>query len=244
MSQQVTLKASRISKSFPGVKALQDVEIELHAGSIHALLGENGAGKSTLIKILTGVYQPDEGSVQLLGQAVSFSDTKEARRQGIAVVHQERHLIPRFSVGENLFLDRLGDQAWSWVDYPKLHEEAKPWLAAVGLDLDPETPVKQLSVAKMQLVEIAQAISQKSRVLLMDEPTASLTPHETEKLFSLLQKLKDDGVTIVFVSHKLEEVLQICDYLTVLRDGQNTCCLLYTSPSPRDQRGSRMASSA
>ena len=121
MSQQVTLKASRISKSFPGVKALQDVEIELHAGSIHALLGENGAGKSTLIKILTGVYQPDEGSVQLLGQAVSFSDTKEARRQGIAVVHQERHLIPRFSVGENLFLDRLGDQAWSWVDYPKFH---------------------------------------------------------------------------------------------------------------------------
>ena len=155
MSQQVTLKASRISKSFPGVKALQDVEIELHAGSIHALLGENGAGKSTLIKILTGVYQPDEGSVNLLGQTVRFSDTNEARQQGIAVVHQERHLIPRFSVGENLFLDRLGDQAWSWVDYPKLHEEAKPWLAAVGLDLDPETPVKQLSVAKMQLVEIA-----------------------------------------------------------------------------------------
>ncbi|MEC7218914.1 MAG: sugar ABC transporter ATP-binding protein, partial [SAR324 cluster bacterium] len=223
MSQQVTLKASRISKSFPGVKALQDVEIELHAGSIHALLGENGAGKSTLIKILTGVYQPDEGSVNLLGQPVRFSDTNEARQKGIAVVHQERHLIPRFSVGENLFLDRLGDQAWSWVDYPKLHEEAKPWLAAVGLDLDPETPVNQLSVAKMQLVEIAQAISQKSRVLLMDEPTASLTPHETEKLFSLLQKLKGVGVTIVFVSHKLEEVLQICDYLTVLRDGQNTC---------------------
>ena len=136
MSQQVTLKASRISKSFPGVKALQDVEIELHAGSIHALLGENGAGKSTLIKILTGVYQPDEGSVNLLGQTVRFSDTNEARQKGIAVVHQERHLIPRFSVGENLFLDRLGDQAWSWVDYPKLHEEAKPWLAAVGLDLD------------------------------------------------------------------------------------------------------------
>ena len=129
MSQQVTLKASRISKSFPGVKALQDVEIELHAGSIHALLGENGAGKSTLIKILTGVYQPDEGSVNLLGQPVRFSDTNEARQKGIAVVHQERHLIPRFSVGENLFLDRLGDQAWSWVDYPKLHEEAKPWLA-------------------------------------------------------------------------------------------------------------------
>ena len=223
MSQQITLKASGISKSFPGVQALQNVEIELHAGSIHALLGENGAGKSTLIKILTGVYQPDEGSVKLLGQPVRFSDTNEARRQGIAVVHQERHLIPRFSVGENLFLDRLGEKAWSWVDYPKLHEEAKPWLAAVGLDLDPQTPVKQLSVAKMQLVEIAQAISQKSRVLLMDEPTASLTPHETEKLFALLQKLKEDGVTIVFVSHKLEEVLQICDYLTVLRDGQNTC---------------------
>ena len=223
MSQQITLKASGISKSFPGVQALQNVEIELHAGSIHALLGENGAGKSTLIKILTGVYQPDEGSVNLLGQPVRFSDTNEARRQGIAVVHQERHLIPRFSVGENLFLDRLGEKAWSWVDYPKLYEEAKPWLGAVGLDLDPQTPVKQLSVAKMQLVEIAQAISQKSRVLLMDEPTASLTPHETEKLFALLQKLKEDGVTIVFVSHKLEEVLQICDYLTVLRDGQNTC---------------------
>ena len=223
MSLPSVLRATGITKSFPGVRALQGVEMELRPGSIHALLGENGAGKSTLIKILTGVYQADQGEILLAGQPVRFANPNRARQAGIGVVHQERHLIPRFSVGENLFLDRLGDRSWSWVDYEQLHQQAQPWLAAVGLDLDPATPVQQLSVAKMQLLEIAQAISQQSKVLLMDEPTASLTPHETEKLFSLLLQLKTEGKTIVFVSHKLEEVLQLCDHLTVLRDGQNTC---------------------
>jgi ribose transport system ATP-binding protein len=217
------LEARRITKTFPGVKALQDVSIHLKRGSIHALLGENGAGKSTLIKVITGVHQPDSGEVLLDGKPVHIRDAHHASTLGVSVVHQERHLIPRFSVGENIMLDRLGSGALSPVDYSAIHAEAAKWLQVLGLDLDPRTRVHTLSVARMQLVEIAKALSHESRVLLMDEPTASLTPHEADSLFDLLRKLRDSGVTIVFVSHKLEEVLAICDHVTVLRDGRNAC---------------------
>ncbi len=142
---------------------------------------------------------------------------------GIGVVHQERHLIPRFSVGENIMLEHLGGQFVRPIDYDRMNAEAKRWLNDLGLDVDPRTPVSQLSVAKMQLVEIAKALSLRSRVLLLDEPTASLTPHETITLFTLLQKLRDEGVSMLFVSHKLEEVQEICDRVTVLRDGRNAC---------------------
>ena len=215
--------ALKIVKTFPGVKALSDVSIRLQPGSIHALLGENGAGKSTLIKVITGVHQADSGVLQIAGQPTLLRDIHDATAKGISVVHQERHLIPRFSIGENIMLDRLGHGPLSKVDYSAVHQEAAKWLAALELDLDPRIIVDRLSVAKMQLVEIAKALSHQSKVLLLDEPTASLTSHETETLFALLRRLRDQGVSIVFVSHKLEEVLGICDQVTVLRDGRNAC---------------------
>ena len=217
------LQVSHVSKSFPGVKALSDASMTFKAGSIHALLGENGAGKSTVIKIVTGLYQQDEGEVLLDGKPVRFANPRKAAAGGLGVVHQERNLVTRFSVGENIMLDRLGAHSLSPVDYHSIHKEADRWLKLLELDLDPRTPVSLLSVAQMQLVEIGKALSLQSRVLLLDEPTASLTPSETTVLFRILRKLRDDGVAIGFVSHKLEEVFEICDKVTVLRDGQNAC---------------------
>ena len=223
MSGAAALALSGVTKSFPGVMALRGVSLSVSPGSIHALLGENGAGKSTLIKIVTGVHAPDAGEVQVEGRAVRFPDPTAAIAGGIGVVHQERNLIPRFSVGENILLDRVARAAFKPIDYDALHREAAKWLALLELHLDPRTPVSRLTVATMQMVEIARALSQQSRVLLMDEPTASLTPHETEALFRILRRLRDQGVAIVFVSHKLEEVLELCDAVTVLRDGRNAC---------------------
>ena len=223
MTTDDVLVASNVSKSFPGVKALSDVSIRLGRGSIHALLGENGAGKSTLIKIITGVYRPNSGTLTLDGAPLHFNGPRDAIAAGVGVVHQERNLIPRFSVGENIMLDRLGGGFLRPIDYDNVHAQARNWLDLLGLDLDLRTTVSRLSVAKMQMVEIAKALSLRSRVLLLDEPSASLTPHETVALFALLKKLRNDGVTIVFVSHKLEEVQEICDTVTVLRDGRNAC---------------------
>ena len=217
------LEAAGIGKSFPGVKALEDVSLRLEAGSIHALLGENGAGKSTLIKIVTGIHRPDAGTLLLDGRPVQFRSAREAIASGIGVVHQERNLISRFSIGENILLDRLGGSAFRPIDFDAVYAEARKWLDLLELDLDPRLPVSRLSVARMQLVEIAKALSLRSRVLLLDEPTASLTAHETDALFRLLTRLRGEGVAMVFVSHKLEEVSAICDSVTVLRDGHNAC---------------------
>lgn len=216
------LAVRNVSKAFPGVKALDDVSLTLAEGQIHALLGENGAGKSTLIKVLTGVHRPDSGEVTIDGTARHFNSPHESIAAGIGVVHQERNLIPRFSVGENIMLEQLPTRR-GFVDYESVYREASKWLDALNLHIDPRVPVNRLSAAQMQLVEIAKALSMRSRILLMDEPTASITPHETTVLFKLLRDLRDDGVTVVFVSHKLEEVFEICDHVTVLRDGQNAC---------------------
>ena len=215
--------AQAITKTFPGVTALSDVAITLDKGSIHALLGENGAGKSTLIKIMTGVQGPDSGAMELGGNPFAPGTTREAIAEGIGVVHQERNLIPRFSIAENIFLERLSTKPLKPIDYRALYADARRWLEMLEIDAEPETPVDRLSVAKMQLVEIAKALCLDSRILLLDEPTASLTPHETDTLFGILRRLRDDGVSLVFVSHKLEEVQEICDRVTVLRDGQNAC---------------------
>ena len=217
------LQVSRVSKTFPGVKALSEVSMTMAAGSVHALLGENGAGKSTLIKIVTGIYQPDAGQVTMNGAAIRFANPRQAAAGGLGVVHQERNLVTRFSVGENILLDRLGRQALSRVDYAAIYREAEKWLKLLDLEVDPRTLVSRLSVAQMQLVEIGKALSLQSRVLLLDEPTASLTPTESTLLFRILRRLRDDGVAIGFVSHKLEEVFDICDRVTVLRDGRNAC---------------------
>ena len=222
-SQPDAFSALDVTKTFPGVVALSGVSIRLKPRSIHALLGENGAGKSTLIKVITGVHEADSGRLLIGGEEISLRNIHHANEMGISVVHQERHLIPRFSIGENIMLDRLSGADLAPINYNAIHAEAAKWLKVLGLDLDPRMPVRRLSVARMQLVEIAKALSHESKVLLLDEPTASLTPHETETLFELLHKLRDSGVSIVFVSHKLEEVLALCDQVTVLRDGRNAC---------------------
>jgi ribose transport system ATP-binding protein len=210
------------SKAFVGVQALDRVNLSVARGQIHALLGENGAGKSTLIKILTGIHRPDEGEVLLEGKPCHFRTPRESIAAGIGAVHQERNLITRFSVAENITLEdpptRLG-----LFDEAAAVTETRRWLELLRLDLDPRTPVSRLSVAQMQLVEIAKALSLESRFLLLDEPTSSLTPHETGALFAVLRRLAADGVCILFVSHKLEEVFDLCTHVTVLRDGRNAC---------------------
>jgi len=209
-----------VSKSFPGVRALDKVAFRLERGEIHALLGENGAGKSTLIKIMTGIHEADEGELRLHGTPVRFFSAREAIAAGISAVHQERNLIPRMSVGENIMLEHLPTRL-GFIDYDTVHARAREWLERLDLEVDPRIPVWRLSVAQMQIVEIAKALTLESHILLMDEPTASITPHETRVLFRLLRQLRDDGAAIVFVSHKLEEVFDLCDRVTVLRDGRN-----------------------
>lgn len=223
MSASPIFDARGIQKAFPGVLALKGVNISLLPGSIHALLGENGAGKSTLIKVITGVHQPTAGTMTLDGVPTTFASPRDAIARGIGVVHQERNLFPRFSVAENIHLEKLSMSYLKPVQYAALNREARPWLEALDLDIDPATPVSELSVARMQLVEIAKALSLRSCVLLLDEPTSSLTSSETDRLFTILRRLRDDGASLVFVSHKLEEVQEICDRVTVLRDGANAC---------------------
>jgi ribose transport system ATP-binding protein len=211
-------EAEKIDKLFPGVRALDGVTLKLEAGSVHALLGENGAGKSTLIKVITGLYHPDGGRLLLDGKEVQFGSPHESAAAGIGVVHQERNLIPGFTVGENILLQKLPTSR-GLVDRTAIRTESARWLAELDLDIDPDQPVTELSVAQAQLVEIAKALSIESRVLLLDEPTASITPNEAERLFRVVGKLKDADCAVLFVSHKLEEVFQICDTVTVLRDG-------------------------
>ena len=218
------LEISAANKSFPGVKALDKASFRLRKGSIHALLGENGAGKSTLIKIITGVHRQDSGTLFINGKEETLNNPNDATKFGISVVHQERNLIRRFSVGENLMLNNLPKTVLGLIDYDEIAIQSKKWLEIMDLDIDPNTVVSELTVAKMQLCEIAKALSLKAKILLLDEPTSSLSPKEAENLFSLLRKIvRDEGVSIVFVSHKLEEVFNICDDVTVLRDGQNAC---------------------
>ncbi|MGW2693773.1 sugar ABC transporter ATP-binding protein [Streptomyces sp. NPDC001296] len=222
----VLLEGREIVKVFPGVRALDGVGLRLTAGSVHALLGENGAGKSTLIKVLTGVHTPDGGRLTRRGQEVQLRSPLEATRTGIGVVHQERNLIPDFSVAENITLQSPSSRR-GLVDREAMNAPALRCLAELGLDLDPLRPVRELSVAQQQLVEIAKALHTESEVLLLDEPTASLSPQEAERLFDVVRRLTARDTCVVFVSHKLEEVFAVCDTVTVLRDGRS---VLESSP--------------
>jgi ribose transport system ATP-binding protein len=215
----MSLALESVTKTFPGVKALDGVSLDLKAGEIHALMGENGAGKSTLIKIVTGVIRPDSGRILLGGHPVRFDSPRDALSEGVSAVHQERNLIPRFSVGENILLERLPTRN-GLVDYDAVEREARRYLDLLDPGIDACAEVRSLSVAQMQIVEIAKALSSEAKILLLDEPTASITEHETAALFKLLRKLRDDGVAIVFVSHKLEEIFAIANSITVLRDGK------------------------
>ena len=216
-----------VSKGFPGVQALSDVSLDLRAGEIHAVIGENGAGKSTLMHILAGQFQPDAGSIRLDGEVVRISTPQAVRAMGIAVVFQELSLCPNMTVGENVMLPGLARvPALARLDRAGAANKARGLLARLGMpEIDPLMPVRQLTIAQMQLVEIARAISLEARILVLDEPNSALSPRESERLFDVVRGLRDEGVSVVYVSHHLEEVLRLADRITVLRDGQHVVTL-------------------
>lgn len=214
------LELKNISKTFPGVKALDNVSLAFAPGEIHALMGENGAGKSTAIKIITGLYQPDGGEIWLDGQRLQFQDYRDALKQGVNIVYQEIQVIPESSVAENIMLDKMITRGRTGIiDWPAVNATAQRYMKMVGLELPPTTAMKHLSAAQKQLTQIAKALAANACVLLLDEPTSSLTEHEANNLFHILRRLRQAGVTIIFVSHKFEEVFALCDRVSVLRDG-------------------------
>jgi L-arabinose transport system ATP-binding protein len=206
-------------KAFPGVRALDGVSFGVAEGSIHALIGENGAGKSTLLKILSGVYRPDAGCVRLAGEPRLFRSTAEAIDAGVAVIYQELHLVPELSVAENLFLGHL-PQRCGWVLRRRLLEAARGQLLELGEDFDPRTAVGRLSIGQRQMVEIAKALARGAKVIAFDEPTSSLSHREVERLFAAIRRLKSQGRVLLYVSHRMEEISELCEAVTVLRDGR------------------------
>ena len=218
-TESVPLLAMRgISKSFPGVRALDDVTLELRSGEVLAFLGENGAGKSTLIKTLGGAHRPDTGRVLIDGVEIEIGSPAESQRHGIAIIYQEFNLIPGLSVRENIFLGREISRG-GWISRREEQARTRALLDRIGISIPTETPVNRLSVAQQQIIEIAKALSQNARILVMDEPSATLTPPEVEALFRIIRDLKKDGIGIVYVSHRLEEIFEISDRILVLRDG-------------------------
>ncbi|MCY1511974.1 Ribose import ATP-binding protein RbsA [compost metagenome] len=208
-----------ISKSFPGVKALSDVSLSLYPGSVTALIGENGAGKSTLVKILTGIYQPDGGTIRVAEQEVHFPTALAAARAGVTAIHQETVLFDELSVAENIFLGHAPRNRFGLIDWKKLNTDARALLARAGADLDPTIRLRDLGIAKKHLVAIARALSVDAQVVIMDEPTAALSHKEIHELYALVERLKADGKAILFISHKFDEIFRIADRYTVFRDG-------------------------
>lgn len=208
-----------ITKSFPGVKALQNVNFSLLAGEVHFLLGENGAGKSTLMKVLSGVYKEDAGEVWIQGELVDISSPKKAAFHGIGIIHQEMNLVPELSVWENIYLGRELTDRLGFVNAKVMQRQTALLLAKLGSDIDPADTVANLSIGEQQMVEIAKALSIETKILIMDEPTAALTERETEKLFEIIRQLAASGVGIVYISHRMEELFVLSNRVTVLRDG-------------------------
>ena len=224
-----------ISKQFPGVQALDDVSFEIARGEVHMLLGENGAGKSTLMKVLCGAYRADAGELFHNGERAEIATPADARRFGIAVIFQEFTLVPYLDIAQNIFLGREPcSRVSGFVDRKRLYADARRMLEKIGFDIDPHTPVHQLGVAQQQLVEIAKALSQDARILVMDEPTAALSDRETERLFAIIAQLKKNGVAIVYISHRLAEVFALGDRITVLRDGRKIASVRPAETSPDD----------
>ena len=218
------LEMRGVCKSFPGVKALDHAQLRLRPGTVHALMGENGAGKSTLMKCMFGIYKMDEGDILLHGEKVTIHDPMEALKMGIAMVHQELQPIPARTIGENIFLGRYPIKKVlgliPTVDHKKMYEDTAALLKRVRMDFDPKAQLSSLSVSQMQSVEIAKAVSANCKVLILDEPTSSLTQNEVEALFRIVDDLKAEGVAIVYISHKMDEILRISDEVTIMRDGQ------------------------
>jgi ribose transport system ATP-binding protein len=214
----VTMK--NISKDFSGVIVLNKVDFNIYKGRIMALIGENGAGKSTLMKILTGVYIRTAGEIFLEGNLINFSTTKESQKNGIAIIHQELNLIKHLSIAENIFLGREPLRKTKNIDWKKLYGDSQKWLDLLGINEDPKELIKNLSVGKQQLVEIVKALSLDAKIIIMDEPTGALTETETKRLFDVIKELKKNGHSIVYISHRLKEIFEICDDVTILRDGE------------------------
>mgnify|MGYP001610493322 CR=1 FL=1 len=216
------LQMENVSKAFPGVKALEDVSLEAYSGEVLALLGENGAGKSTLMKILSGVYHKDTGSIIIQGSEVDIKGIKDAQKHGIAIIHQELSLLPNLSIWENIFLGNEGFNGITRrINKKELKEKSKILLKDIGFNIDVDTLVKDLNVGERQLIEIAKALSKNSTVIIMDEPTTALTDVETDNLFKVIAKLKSENMCIVYISHRMDEIFRICDRITVLRDGKH-----------------------
>ncbi|BCL74405.1 ribose import ATP-binding protein RbsA [Jeongeupia sp. HS-3] len=217
---QTILTLEHISKSFPGVKALSDIHLSVNRGEVHALLGENGAGKSTLMKILCGIYQPDEGRIVFDGSERHFESYNDAIDAGIGIIFQEFSLIPDLNAVENIFLGRERTNRAGLLSKGAMRHRASMIFDRLGIAIDLTVPVRHLSVAEQQFVEIAKALALNAKVLVLDEPTATLTPSEAEHLFSIMRELKAHGVAMIFISHHMEEIFAVCDRITVLRDGQ------------------------
>ena len=221
MAAEPILRLEGLTKRFPGVVALDGVDLDIENGEMHALAGENGAGKSSLIRLLAGIHRPDAGRMTLAGASYAPGSPLQAIRAGIRVVHQEFNLLPALSVAENLLFERLPRRRFGFVDRRAMDRDAEALLARVGLsEVSPRTPVERLGIAQMQLVEIARALSSQGRVLVLDEPTATLTPREAGRLFEQIRLLKQQGLSMIYVSHHLGEIFDLCDRVTVLRNGR------------------------
>ena len=214
------LELTGIVKTFPGVRALDEAGLRVYPGQVMALLGENGAGKSTLMKVLTGIYQADAGSISYRGQPVHFKGPRDSQDQGISIIHQELNLLPELSIAANIFLGREPRTRFGNIDHKQLRERASALLARLGVKHGPDTRLGDLSIGEQQMVEIAKALSFDASVIIMDEPTDALTDTETDQLFAVIRELREQGCGIVYISHRLKEIFQICDQVTVLRDGK------------------------
>ncbi|WP_431802411.1 sugar ABC transporter ATP-binding protein [Halobacillus andaensis] len=219
MAEHSILRMENIMKQFPGVKALNEVSLEVKKGEIHALMGENGAGKSTLIKLLTGVLRKNGGVVYFDGEEVDFKTPMEAQKGGISTIYQELSLVPNLTVTENMLLGREPKTRWGRIDWKKAHKEADDILQSLGINIDVRKPVSEYSTAVQQMVSIARSVSMEAKLVIMDEPTSSLDEQEVEVLYRVMNQLRSEGIAIVFVSHRLDEIYQMCDRITVLRDG-------------------------
>lgn len=219
--EEYVLELKGITKEFPGVKALDKMRFALQRGSIHALIGENGAGKSTLMKILSGIYTPDSGEIILNGREVKIENPMDAEKKGISIVHQELAVFNTSTVSENVFTTNPPKTKWGLIDYKKMYRETRSLLDMYGFnDVDERATMRNLSVGRQQIIEILRAVKQNAKILILDEPTSALTEKETEVLMKIMRILNDAGVSIIYISHRLEEIFQICDTVTIMRDGR------------------------
>lgn len=223
MKKNIVLKMKGIVKTFPGVKALDGANLNIYKGRVMALMGENGAGKSTLIKVMTGIYQMDKGEVYIDNQKVNFKGVNDSQEKGVAVIHQELNLIPELSIVENIFLGREKTNKFGLLDKKAMKEEARILLDKLNVTENENTLIKDLTIGKMQMVEIAKALSQNAKIIVMDEPTDALTDKETESLFKVIKELTTAEKSVVYISHRLKEIPEICDDITIMRDGKFIC---------------------